>query len=468
MARYQTIPFDFVGGESKSRSKFWSSQSSVNLYVDKQATGRTSEALLPWPGEKAFSTGVASNNRGMHVTSTGVLYIVNDNTLYTVNSSGTQTNLGVINGGSMCSFADDGTNLLIREKGSIAFINQQFIVAGPGLTYIYNGTTLSNIVLPTLGPSNWAVSNAGDPNTFNVVNVGTAEAVGDVLNQVFVHQQKVYLAGSRSIEPFYDSDVGSPSFTRIEQGVVNNLGVASSHSMAATSSFIYFLGHDGVVYRVNTFQPQSITPSSIAKEISDIDYTNALGFTCSLHGANFYILQFPAADLTLVYSEYSNEWNRLSSGISLSRHLMNGYVYAYNKHLVVDNNSSDIYEWDFDTYQSNGSVIIRQRDTAPINGLSLGAPGKRLMMEKATFVMETGVGNSLSENPKIMVSVSYDGGRSFTNEDWIEIGREGEAFRRVDWYHMASFYDAVFRVRVSDPVFIGFHSGSIRLRVAGI
>ncbi len=467
MARYTTVPINFVGGESKSRSKFWSSQSSVNLYVDKQSSGRSPSALLPWPGEKAWSTGTSGINRGMHVTSTGKIYVVLGNTLYKVDQFGAQTSIGSIDGSARCTFADDGTNVLIRITGSVSYINRQFILAGPGKTYIYNESTLEIISLPAISDSGWSVSDAGDPDSFTSVNVGSAEAMGDPLKQVFVHQQKVYLCGSKSIEPFYDSDVGSPSFTRIEQGVINTLGVASPWSMAATTAFIYFLGSDGVVYRINTFQPQSITPSSIAKEISDIDCTSAVGFTCSLHGANFYILQF-SRDLTLAYSELSGEWSRLSSGTSLARHLMNGYGYAYEKHLVADTDSSDIYEWDFDTYQSNGSVIIRQRDTAPINGLSLGAPGKRLLMNKATFIMETGIGSSLSENPKIMVSASYDGGRSFTNEDWIEIGREGEAFRRIDWYNMASFYDLVLRVRVSDPVFTGFHGGSIDLKVAGI
>lgn len=468
MANYTSIPFNFVGGENKTRSKHWSSESSVNLYVDRQSSGRTEFALMSWPGEKAFSTGSAGISRGMHVTSKGDVYVVNGNDFYQIGLNGDQTRIGSIGGIGRCSFADDGANILVRETGSIAYINSQFVITGPGTTYMYDGTTYSSVGVPLLTASQWAVSDAGDPSTWLSTNAATSEAIGDDLKQVFVHQQKMYLAGSGSIQPFYDSTTGSPSFTRIEQGVINTLGVASSWTMAATNTYIYFLGNDNVVYRINTFQPQSITPTGISQEISKVSTSNAFGFTCCLHGSNFYILQFPDDDLTLAFSEKTNEWNRLSTGTSLANHLLRGYAYANKKHLVLNNDSSDVYEWDFDTYQSNGSIIIRQRDSAPINGLTINAPGSRLLMNKATIVMETGVGSLISENPLIMVSASYDGGRTFENEDWIEIGREGESVKRVDWYNMASFYDIVIRVRVSDPNFISIHGGVISLKKHGI
>ena len=88
-------------------------------------------------------------------------------------------------------------------------------------------------------------------------------------------------------------------------------------------------------------------------------------------------------------------------------------------------------------------------------------------MSRAEFMMETGVGNSDQPDPEIMVSCSIDGGRSFSNEDWIKIGREGESVRRVEWYNMKGFYDLILRVRVSDPNFISIHSASIDVKEAG-
>ena len=470
MARYVNVPINFVGGESKSRSRFWSSQSSVNFYVDVQSSGRTESALMPWPGEKAWSAGSSATNSGLYSTSTGDLYTVNDSILYSVDINGVRTSLGSLTSSSVYSFADDGANLLIATgRSTVTYLNNRFIFTGLGDLFIYNGTSLSVVSTPTITSKQWAASNSGDPTTFPIANIGSFESSGDNILQAFAFQQRVYFAGEKSIEVFYNPpDATSPPLTRIEQSVTNTLGAASPYTYAASTDFLYHLGNDGVVYRTSSYQPQPITPSSISKEITSGVYSDAFAFVCRLQGIPFYVLQLPSAGLTLAYSERSNEWTRLSSGVSLGRHLVNGYAYAFDKHLVSDYNSSAIYEWDFDTHQSNANPLIRQRDGAPVNGISLGASGERLIMNKMTIIMETGVGNTDIPNPKIMVSGSYDGGRSFTNEDWIEIGRQGESVKRIDWYNMGTFYDFVPRVRVSDPAFIALHGASIELKRAGL
>lgn len=468
MVAYTNFPINLVGGESKSRSRFWSSQSSVNLYIDVQGSGRTESALLSWPGEKAWSSGSSATNRGIYVTSEGAVYSVNDTSLYSVSSGGVQTALGSIFGSGRCIFADDGENVLIATAGSsVTYINNQFVFNGAGQLYKYDGANVTQISTPSLNSKQWCSSNAGT-TTFQSVNIASAEALGDDLIQVVAFDQKLYLFGSKSIEVFYNTGTGSPPFARIEQSVNTDIGIVNSGAAAYTPDYLYFLSPEGVVYRVSAFQPESITPPNIAREILSGQTSDAFGFTCKLDGASFYILQLPTAGLTLAFSERSQEWTRLSTGSSLGRHLSNGYAYAFNKHLISDYNSSDIYEWDFDTYNSNGSTIIRQRDSSPINGVSLGVPGRRLVMNRASFLMETGVGNTSIPDPKVMISASYDGGRSFTGEDWISLGREGDPVKMIHWNNMATFYDLVLRVKVSDPAFVAIHGGSVSLKRAGL
>ena len=90
-------------------------------------------------------------------------------------------------------------------------------------------------------------------------------------------------------------------------------------------------------------------------------------------------------------------------------------------------------------------------------------------MSSFTLIMETGVGLIAGQgvNPKIMFQASYDGGKSWSDEDWVEIGRMGEGRVKVVWDNMASAYEIMIRVRVSDPVFISFHGASINIREAG-
>ena len=463
----KTVPVNFVGGENKSRSPQWSSQSSVNLYVDVQGSGRGPSALLPWPGEKMFSAGVSGTTRGM-IEHNSLLYLIVDTDLLEIDQDGNRTSRGTIPGTGRCSLATDGTNLVIRNGSSTyLYTNSVSTITDSDLENAQTIAVLNNQFIYQGTGARFGVSNAGDPSVIDGLNYATAETYPDDLVQVYSFNEKVYMGGYRSIEVWYNSGTGSPPFDRIQQSTAE-VGVASPFCMANSDQYLYFLGSDNVVYRTSSYQPESVTPSAIAKEIREAVTSDAQGYVVNLDGQHFYILQLPTSSLTLAYSEVTGEWIRLSTGTTpdLPRHLINGYSYTFGKHLICDYDSGDVYEWDFDTYTSNGSTIIRQRDSAPINGLQLGSPGKRLLMSRAEFIMETGVGNSDVPDPEIMVSASYDS-QSFTNEDWIKIGREGEKVHRVEWYNMRSSYDIVLRVRVSDPCFTGFHSAAIDLKEAG-
>ena len=440
----------------------------MNLYIDTHVSGRTPAALLCWPGEKPFSSGSAGSSRGM-ICHNSLVYLVVDTDLIEIDSLGARTSKGTIPGTGRCSMASDGTNLIIRNgvktynfNGTVSEITDPDLENAQTLCFINN-----QIVYQCTG-ARFAVIDAGIPTSIDGLNYATAETHPDDIVQVYDFNERVYIFGTESIEVWYNSGTGSPPFDRIQQSTAS-VGAASPFSAANSDTYVYFLGADNCVYRMSAYQPENITSSAISKELREATTSDAQGYCVKLDSQTFYILQMPTTGLTLAYSERTGEWVRLASGVTnpLTRHLMNGYCYAYGKHLISDHDSGDVYEWDSNTFTSNTSTIIRQRDSAPINGVSLGDPGGRLIMNRAELIMETGVGNTDTPNPKVMMSYSIDGGRSFSNEDWIEIGREGEAVKRVEWYNIVSFYDLIIRVRISDPCFVGIHSAAIDLKRAG-
>lgn len=468
---YNAVEINIATGENKSRSKQWASQSLVNLYIDSQQTGRTARSLLPWPGETFFA-GTREDKqkpvgRGMHVLD-GFLYAVFDRSLYRITTAGVFTEVATIPGSKRVSFADDGFNMVIRVEGTVAYINGKFILQGNGATYLYNPRKFEILAVPEMpNDDEFVVTLVDNPREF-YSGIGAATLTGDSLSQVYVYEKKIIMAGPNSIEFFYDDPQGgNPPIFAIEQASTSQIGVASSYSMAETPSFLYLLGSDNVVYRLSNFDLQSVTPSSIAKEIRETDTTDAYGFTCQIDGQWFYVLQMPKGNVTLAYSEATNTWTRLSTGNELDRHMVSGYVYAYGKHLIQNNELVEIFEWDFDAYSSDGNPIVRQFQTAPINGLSLGAPGKRMVMNRCRFIMESGVGNADDPEPNMMVRPSIDGGRTFGREYWPKLKRSSDTATMVDWYHNATFYDLVLSVRVTDPVFTAFHSAVIEIKAGG-
>lgn len=461
---FQTVPVNLVGPSYPHRSRSLSAQVTMNMIPENVPTGKTPSSLNAWPGSKPFFSG-SGLDRGMH-TFQGMLYKVTDTTLYGVDSSGVGTSFGLVDGTKPCVFADDGTTMRIATGSK---------------DYQFDGTTLSEITDPDLRPGNsvaylnqqmindsdggqFQTSDVGVPGSINPSNFATAEAAPDDTIRVYTFGERLYLFGDRStVETWWNSGTGNPPFDRVNGGTMQ-VGLKSPYSVTSTSEFVYFLGSDNSVYRFSATQAQSITPPGIANAFESFTKTDdARAFVVNIEGQSFYILNFPTEGKTFGFNEDSGAWFQLSTGASQGNYLGTSYAEAYGKMFI--GSGGNVLELDLNTLSDNGDVIIRERVLPPITSQT----GNRIQMSRFQLIMETGVGliTGQGENPKVMFQASYDGGKSFSDEDWIDIGRQGEGRVKVEWYNMASAYEITVRIRVSDPVFISLHSASIDIREAG-
>jgi hypothetical protein len=243
-----------------------------------------------------------------------------------------------------------------------------------------------------------------------------------------------------------------------------NIGISSPYSAASSTDFVYFLGSDNSVYRFSATQPELITPTAISAIFqSYTTTTDARAYVVNIEGMSFYVINFPTAGKTWAYNEDGKAWFQLSTGADQDNYTGTSYAEAYGKKYI--SSGGNILELDIDTFTDNGETIIRERVTPPV----VSPNGNRIEMSSLTLLMETGTGLITGQgvDPKVMIQASYDGGKSWGDEDWVDIGRLGAGRVKVEWYNMASAYEILIRVRVSDPVFVSFHSASIMLREAG-
>lgn len=470
----RTIEVPFVGPTKESRSIPSSNQKTINLYPVPTPESRTASALMNWPGAKPFSLGLGTGvDRGFHRFQ-GSLFKVSGGFLQKVASNGDQTSIGAIAGINRCIFSND--------------VNEMVITTG-GTAYSYDGTTLSIITDGDLETPDsnamlnkqfiydgdgqrWVSSAVGDGTDIPAINYAEAESDGDDLRRVYTFRQILYLFGTtESTEPWFNSGSGNPPFDRVEGGIMQK-GLHALHSVANTDQFIYFLADDKNVYRIFNYTVENITDGDTAHQFENFPISDdAIGMALVLDGQDFYIITFPSANKTSIYSETLNIWFTLANGADLDRHLMNSYAFIYNKHLVADHKNGDVLELDVNTFTDNGAVQIRQRDTAPINAMQLGLPGVDLVMTWFEVTMQVGIGLETGQgsDPTVMFSTSIDGGRNFIEQGNgnISAGVGGDYTKRVRFHRTLTFQDLVVRVRVSDPVFISFQGASIRVDTAG-
>lgn len=461
-----TIDVNITGPTAQSRSRPLSSQLTQNFYAELvDAPGAKSRYVLhSFPGMKPFGNAVGVG-RGMFEHN-GVLYKVTGTTLYSVSASGAHTALGTIPGTARCIFDGIGSNVVVVTQGVPYLYNGSTVAAitDVDLETPNSATHLNNIIIYDGDGGRFCSSDVGDATSIDGANYATAESRPDDLVRVYAFNQLLFLLGQKSIEIWWNDGAGSPPFSRVEGGIIS-VGLGALHSVASNDQAMYWLGDDSHVYRYAGQTSERVSSTSIHHEIANLgSVSDAIGLCFNLENQDFYLLTLPVANKSWLFSE-STGWTTLSSGGG--RTYIASYAYVYRRHLVEDYRNGNIYELDLNTYTDNGTEQVRIRDTAPIHGALFGAPGKRVELNRFELIMETGVGLSAGQgiNPKVALSFSDDGGRTFGTEMWAEMGASGEFQHSVSWSGLGSFYERILRVMVSDPVAVSIHSASADVEV---
>lgn len=447
------------------------------MYPEPVQTGAYPSVLLPWPGSVQLSDGTGSGTpRGMHTHSqTGIVYKVTDTTLYSMASDGTETSIGTIPGSGLVIFDDlydninnIGTKLLITTttEGYLYDITAGTLTQVTDASYVAGGSViaLQQFVIWQLDLNRYAVGDVGDPASIQAENIGTTPISSDNLVRIQKFREGVYMMGSKTVEPYYIGSTGTNPLTAIQNGTIPT-GLIDRGCTDSNDDFLYWIGNDKRLHRTSAYDAQSVTPPAIHNDLTKLDFTGGRLRCITRDGQNFVMILTSAK--SWVYSETTNSWFELAYKAGEEISLAYDYTYAYNKHLILSRLDSRVLELDEDVYTENGQTTIRERITAPINGSQLGIAGGRFIVKRAELIIESGVGDTTTPNPLIMISHSVDFGQSFSNEQWIRAGRDGENNLRVEYYLIANCRQIQFKIRTSDPNFFTFHSMAMDVKAGG-
>lgn len=466
MARFQTIPFNVVGGTYENRSKTISDQHTINMYQQVNPKANSKVSLQSFPGQKFLQEVEGEVERNTH-NMAEVMYRVVDNSLYSVNKAGTHTLLGEITGDDRCIFADDGDNLVIisdkvyvytastttlKENDNVNLVNVLSVTVINN-QFIYTTPDLSFIALP------------GEPfNVSGLDGIG-AESNPDKLVRDYAFNQTIYRFGVRTMEPWYNSGVGTPPIDRIE-GQQISVGLRAIHSLANTDRAIYWLGDDKCIYKMEGGIYDRISDDGISNAIEKMSVIDdAFGYTFTLQGQDFYLITFPSENKTFVVNESLGRdgWFELRSYMDLA-YSGTSLTQIYDKLIVA--NKGKLLTLELDEYTQDTDCFIRERVTNEITPEDLGLDFDMLVMSSLTLKVETGVGliAGQGDNPRIRVELSVDGGRTYPHVTWVEIGQLGEHTQLVEVDMFATGRNLRFRLRMSDPVPLSIYGAKLKVR----
>lgn len=458
------VPLKLHAGGYQGDSVNVSSTRCVNFYPEKMVGEEKSElSLIGTPG-LSLKTSIGTGPHRGSVEHNGNAYFVSGATLYKRDTAGTNTLIGLISSYS--------GNVSMASNGTIG--NQILIVDGTN-GWIYNGTTLvqvTDIDFPTsptycifmdgyflvfqTNSMKYYLSAFYNGLVWDGLLIASAERDSDKLINGAIVGKFLYLLGEYSTEVWYNSGNDFPfdPVTNIfyEKGIAAPGSVAKVTDEVGGDSLMW-LGRDrrgqGEVVRAAQGKYRIASPPDITKTFSN--YTtiaDAVAYSYRDNNHTFYVLTFPTENKTWVYDTSTDLWHERVSGQS-ARHKSQTYLFFNGEHLVGDYQNGNIYKLDLNTYTDNGDPIISYFTTQHITQDTEQARHNALTLE---VEQGTALLSGQGSNPLVSLEISDNGGHTFGNKRYAEMGIQGDYKKIIKWPFLGTARDRVYRVTCSEPI----------------
>lgn len=298
----------------------------------------------------------------------------------------------------------------------------------------------------------WFISQNENPTIWGALDFATAANQPDDILAHDAYDGDLYMVGERTVEIYDNTGNADFPFERYPNGILD-YGIEAPYSMARGRSGLFWLGRTeegGIqVLQAAGLTVKPVSNPSLEYQIEQLSKTDdAIGWVYAQGGHTFYWLTFPAEGLSLVLDVGNGLWHERQYGAA-GRHRANGHGFLSGKHYVGDYESGMVYTLDLDQYTDDGEAIHRIR-RAPV----VHKDRKRLFVHSIEVEFEAGVGLTTGQgsDPQAMLRISKDGGHTWTDELWRDIGQRGEYNARAVWRKMGNMRSFIVEMRVSDPI----------------
>ena len=464
-------PVQLWGSGTLSKAATITAQRRVNVYFEIRPDGdKANVVVIGRPGLTNRLTLSPTPNgpiRGVHEGEAYVYFVAGD-TLYRVTADlQTQTAFtGVILSTSgNVSMADNGTQLAFVD-GTAGYLLTGFDTSSSTLAVISDSDfpdgarticfVIGRFIVEKPGTGEFYISDSYDGTSWTGLNFATAEQISDDLVAVDAYRGHLVPFGTKTIEAWQPVTALDFPFAPVTSAT-QNWGLAACFSRAKLDNMLYFLGQNAQgqvqVMRINGWGVERASDSDVENAINAYaTKSDAVALSYLLDGHPMYQITFPSANKTWRFDASTQIWSEDSTGATgTDRHIGQHSVVINGKTYITDYRQSnpEVYELSPTVYSDDGAVIKRIVATR-----HLTQGGNSFTIDALRLEMETGVGLTTGQgsDPQLMVEVSRDGGRSYSPEQWIDIGATGEYKTRVEVRRCGSADDFVFRFSMTDPV----------------
>ncbi|NIJ86992.1 photosystem II stability/assembly factor-like uncharacterized protein [Xanthomonas arboricola] len=398
-------PVDLLGGFYADDSKPWSVQDTVNWLpeVAEVPGTRTQMKLASPPGLREYMRLGDRPIRGLRNVE-GTLFAVCGNDLHQISTKATSTVRGQIPGVGRVQMAHNqitgGNELLLVNGQSTGYVwntakNTYLRITDDGYPGARAADYLDSYLLQVEPFGRfWFHSQLANALDYNTLDRYESEASPDKIVTLIVSQFEVVVFNETTTEFFYNA--GGNTGTLQNKRVLIDRGCASGDTVQRLDNSVFWLGNDGVVYRLNGYQAIPISTGPVQAAIRDNNWKQAFAFTWEDGKHKVYYLTFPDGK-TWGYDVVTGVWHRRAS-FGLDRWRLNHLVRWNGMWIGSDFQRGRLWVLDWDYHLEGNRPIISER-VSPV----LHANQNALVIPSAELVIETGEGpNTEPSLPKIV------------------------------------------------------------------
>jgi hypothetical protein len=380
----------------------------------------------------------------------GQIYAVVDDVLWRIFDDGNAVAYGSIPGTNRVQFSQttNGIALVAEPTLYVAEGGAAQPVTDPDLPAVSSVTQLDNIVVVSERDSDTIYATpVATPTSFNALAFAQAEANADPIRRIINNQRQIVVAGTETIELWYNAGNNNFPFERTPNGVIE-LGCHSGPTLQPLDNSVFWLASDLTVRRLDGITPLKVSTSGVEDAWRRLKQTDdALGYQFTYAGHLQYFLHFPADGQTWCYDATTRAWHERQTIDRTGWKVIDSCAKGSNVYVLTDDGRVGIVDISIFTEFGEPQIMQWTYPTVYANG--------RLAYHRALeIVVKAGVGlvTGQGSDPQLILEISDDGGQSFSPHDTASLGNLGNRETRVRFTRLGSSADRVYRCSVSDPV----------------
>ncbi len=332
------------------------------------------------------------------------------------------------------------------------------------------------------------VSALNDGTMWPILDFALINSRPTILNGVAVLKRRIFFFGQTKSEIWIDAGDADFRFRR-DNNLLLEHGVKAIASIAQAFDRLFYLSGDidgvGSIMMVDG----GVTPFPISTlEMDKLIQTftkpeDATGFAYKINGEVFYQINFTQDQRTFVFNASASTkdnlmWHELEMANG-TRDIADTHAFFDNKHFITSYRTSDskLYEVSQNYFDNAGEKIRRTRicrvSSSPVyNYVTYGRMQIDMLMgvgridtKPLTSLIPPSTPTQLSQSadvdPKVFLSVSEDGGATYSSFGTASFGKAGDRLIRVLWFDTATYRDAIFKFELFNAVPIYILGGAM-------